>query len=358
MSPLPVWVADLDTLKMLWGNDAAVGLWRAASSEELYQRDVLTGAPALALARVRHAIGQILKGEVVCEEWVFYPRGKPTPVMLHMRAISLADGREAMLCQAAPIEATMSESVLRAVTAMRHLSTPVAYVGEHGELRMQNPAAMDEFGEAEAWTSWLVDGAQAREILRAAHAGAAVRTEAWVRGRQGERWHAIEAHVLRDPIVGDLGVLVTHHDESARLAAEQEAQKRRVLVEAQRREILSLSAPILSVGADTLAVPVIGGLDEARANDIMERLLDAIVARRSRRVILDLTGVVEVDAIGLGRLHALCGAIRLLGATPVLTGVRAVMASTLAEAGDDFGAVEVVRSLAEALQARPSRGTR
>ena len=113
VSPLPVWVADVDTLRMLWVNEPALRMWRAESREELYGRDLLTGAPDMVMTRLRHVIARVLKGEVVCEEWVFYPGGEPNPVMLHMRKISLADGSEAMLNQAAPIEAVMPAPVLR-----------------------------------------------------------------------------------------------------------------------------------------------------------------------------------------------------------------------------------------------------
>ena len=353
VSPLPVWVIDVRSLFVLWANDAALRLWRVATREELYARDLLAGAPAKVLARLHDAIAQVLRDELLCEEWVFYPGGQPTPALLHLRKIRLADGRDAMLNQVAPIEATLSDSLLRAVTAMRHLSTPVAYVGDRGDIRMKNPAAMEEFGDADAWPSWFVDADAAHGLLRAAHAGDAVRVEARVRGRHGERWHAIEAHALRDPVVGDLGVLVMHRDETARLAAEQAAHARLLVVEAQRREIVSLSAPILSVGAETLAVPIIGRLDDERSRDIMDRLLAAIAARRTRRVILDLTGVVEVAEAGSGGLRSLCAAIRLLGAAPVLTGVSAVLAQSLAQSGHDLGDVQISRSLAEALQPRP-----
>lgn len=68
------------------------------------------------------------------------------------------------------------------------------------------------------------------------------------------------------------------------------------LVEQQQREILSLSAPILDVGEQTLAIPIIGRLRETLSAQITARLLDAIASRRARYVILDLTGVVAIPA--------------------------------------------------------------
>ncbi len=349
-SPTPAWVITVDSMRVRWANDPALTLWRAQSSDELYARDFATGVPEKVQARVRHVLARVLAGEVLCEEWTFYPQGEPRSMLLHMRKISLPGGELGMLNQATPVDVDASPAVLRALAAIRHLSTPVAYVGEGGELRLQNPAATAEFGDSTTWTSWFVEAEQARRILRAAYAGEQVRDEAMVRGRDGERWHTIEAHAVRDPVLGDLGVLVLHRDETARLAAERRAAAHLRVVEEQRREILSLSAPILSVGAHTLALPIIGRLDEERSQEILERLLATIARQTARRVIVDLTGVAEVDGASAQRLRALFAAVRLLGAAPVLTGLRPELAAMLARSDLDLGTLEISRSLAEALQ--------
>lgn len=353
IASMPVWVLDCDSVRICWANELALALWHAEDRDELFRRDFVASAPEKVLARLRHVISQVRAGEALCEEWVFYPRGQPTSALLHLRSISLADGRDGMLTQAAPLAPAASDAVVRAVTAMRHLSTPVAYVGEGGEPRMRNPAALAEFGDAVSWVSWFVDPEEARAILRAAQAGEAVRVEARVRGRNGERWHAIEAHALRDPVIGDLGILVLHRDETERVEAERTAANHLLVVEAQHREIVSLSAPILAVDANTLTVPVIGRLDAARGREISERLLHAIVAQRTRRVILDLTGVVEIDDASAARLGDMIAAIRLLGASPVLTGLRPALAQALADAALDLGPVVIRRSLADALHSQP-----
>lgn len=352
LSPLPVWVADLDTMNVHWANDPALALWRADSREELLRRDLLTGAPEKVLARLRHVASRVRAGEVLCEEWTFYPRGQPTTQLLHLRAVLIADGRVGMLNHAVPLEIETSPSTLRALAAIRHLTTPVAYVGETGDLRMQNPAAMAVFGDVADWPAWFVDPAEARRILAAVGGGEVVRAEVRVRGRQGERWHAVEAHTLRDPVLGDLGTLVLHADETARVVAEQTAAAQLALVEAQRREILALSAPILSVGAHTLALPLIGRLDAERSREITDRLLHTIASEQARRVIVDLTGVGDMDEPSVQRLRALFAAIRLLGAATLLTGVRADFAVRLAEAGLTGDDALVLRSLAEALHHR------
>lgn len=350
LSPLPAWAVDLDTMRVRWANDPALALWRAEDRDELLRRDLLTGAPEKVLARLQDVASRVRAGEVLCEEWTFYPRGQPTTQLLHLRAVLLADGVVGMLNQAVPLVVETSPSVLRALAAMRHLTSPVAYVGELGDLRMQNPAAMAAFGEAADWPAWFVDPADARRILAAVGAGEVVRAEARVRGRHGERWHAIEAHALRDPVLGDLGMLALHSDETARVAAEQTAAAQLALVEDQRREILALSAPILSVGAHTLALPVIGRLDAERSREITERLLHKVAREQVRRVVVDLTGVGDMDGPSVQRLRDLFAALRLLGAASLLTGVRADLATRLADAGLTGDDALVLRSLAEALR--------
>src|SRR5262249_16235458 len=117
--------------------------------------------------------------------------------------------------------------------------------------------------------------------------------------------------------------------------------------EAQRREILELSAPILDVGKRTLAVPIIGALDRARSESINERLLSATHAQRAERVIVDLTSASVFEADGAEHLMKLVRAISLLGARPIITGIPPALASALVKAGVDLSGVLMLRSLGE-----------
>lgn len=118
------------------------------------------------------------------------------------------------------------------------------------------------------------------------------------------------------------------------------------LVEQQQREILSLSAPILDVGEQTLAIPIIGRLRETLSAQITARLLDAIASRRARYVILDLTGS--------SRFRQMLNSIRLLGARATITGIRPELAREMV--GSGFEGAQTLRSLAEGL--RETRRTR
>lgn len=358
LSPVPVWVLALDPMHMCWVNDAALELWQAKDRAELYARDMVTGAPEKVTARLNNAIVRVRAGQVVVEEWTFYPRGQALQVILHFHGILLADGKFGLLNLAVPAGNDLPPQVQRTLNMSRNTAFIVAFLDARGEILIRNPAAMQAFGETSTWTDWFDDPTQADPIVQAALAGEVVQTRKRMRTGEQLRWHLIDAQKLRDPVTGEMGVLVEHKDETDRIAAEQLAESRGqridalnaalALVEQQRREILSLSAPILDVGEQTLAMPIIGRLNETLSVDIMAQLLTAVGQRRARNVILDLTGVVAIDGPSLTRLRQMVRSIRLLGARTTVTGIRPELARELVESGFDVE-VTTLRSLAEGL---------
>jgi rsbT co-antagonist protein RsbR len=358
LSPVPVWVLALEPLHMCWVNDAALEFWQGKDRAELYARDMVTGAPERVTARLNNAIARVKEGHVVREEWTFFPRGQPMLVLLHIRGVLLPDGKLALLNLFEPISNELPPQVQRTLNMSRNTSFIVAFLDARGEILMRNPAAMQTFGETPAWREWLDDPTEAEPIVRAALAGEVVQTRMRVRVGGQLRWHLIDAQKLRDAVTGEMGVLVEHKDETDRIAAEQLAETRAhridtlntalALVEQQRHEILSLSAPILDVGEQTLAMPIIGRLNETLSVDIMAQLLHAVGERRARNVILDLTGVVAIDEPSMARLRQMLRSLRLLGAKATITGIRPELAKEFVESGFDVEAT-TLRSLAEGL---------
>jgi len=349
LSPVPVWLLDVEAMRVCWANPAAVAFWQAPSAQALQERDLIAGAPQKVLVRLQHTIAAARTGQVLQEEWAFYPGGKPTVVLLHLRGVTLADGRLALLNQALPVAAESPPSLLRGITALRHVSLSIAFINASGRLQMQNPAAMETFAEGELWFSWLANPEEGTELLARALRLEPVQVDTQVVTRAGRRFHAIDLQALRDPVSGEPGVLVQHTDISARIEAEATAAERLRTVQRQHEEILFLSAPILEVGRHTIAVPVIGELTTERCQELAQRLLHALVERRARRAILDLTGVSGIDSAGVGGLHRLLESIRLLGATPIITGIGAQVAQRLARCGTELSQLATRRSLAEAI---------
>lgn len=117
----------------------------------------------------------------------------------------------------------------------------------------------------------------------------------------------------------------------------------------QARVIRELSAPVIQIWDDVVAVPLLGGLDAERAEAMTQSLLDTVSARGVRYCILDLTAAIQMDAATVEHLHRVVQAVTLLGAEVVLTGIRPAVAQTMAEQGIQIAA-KTLRNLREALK--------
>ncbi|MDC0721223.1 STAS domain-containing protein [Nannocystis bainbridge] len=133
------------------------------------------------------------------------------------------------------------------------------------------------------------------------------------------------------------------------------------VIEAQRATLLALSTPLVPIAERVVAVPLVGDFDGDRAGRLLEAILEGVQARRAGFVLLDVTGVPQVDEVAARALADVGRAVRLLGAELVLTGIGPEVASALVELGVEFGGVRTLPSLehgiAYAMQAsaRPVR---
>lgn len=106
--------------------------------------------------------------------------------------------------------------------------------------------------------------------------------------------------------------------------------KQRVEREKHLREtVAALSIPVVPLSEDKLLLPLVGHLDEQRANELTSSLLNAIQKHRVRNVVLDLTGLAELDGTTAERLRQTAAAARLLGCKVILAGLRAEQAIAL-----------------------------
>ncbi len=150
--------------------------------------------------------------------------------------------------------------------------------------------------------------------------------------------------------------LLAEADERRRV--EDELLRKLEVIERQADDIQAMSTPILQVWAHVLAVPIVGHLDGVRAGRLMEALLGAIVTRRARVAILDLTGAEGIDTAALDHLLQLARAIGLLGARCMISGMSPRAAEIAAQLGVDLRALATYATLEDALQAALSAGSR
>jgi rsbT co-antagonist protein RsbR len=121
-------------------------------------------------------------------------------------------------------------------------------------------------------------------------------------------------------------------------------------IDQQRRAIQELSTPILQLWEGILVLPVIGFVDSGRSQQMMERLLEEIVERQARHVIIDVTGVAVMDTQTADYFTKIFNSVRLLGAQCLLTGIRPAVAQTLVHIGVQLDQVTTRRNLQQGLQ--------
>lgn len=123
---------------------------------------------------------------------------------------------------------------------------------------------------------------------------------------------------------------------------------REQLIIRQQQEMMELSTPVVKLWEGILALPIIGTLDSARTQVIMENLLGAIVQTNSRVAIIDITGVPTVDTLVAQHLLKTVTAARLMGAECIISGVRPQIAQTIVHLGIDLGQITTKAKLADA----------
>jgi rsbT co-antagonist protein RsbR len=127
-------------------------------------------------------------------------------------------------------------------------------------------------------------------------------------------------------------------------------KSREEIIRRQQQEMLELSTPVTSLWEGILAVPLIGTLDSARTQVVMESLLTNIVNTGATIAIVDITGVPTVDTLVAQHLLKTVSAARLMGADCIISGIRPQIAQTIVHLGVDLGDVITKATLAGAFQ--------
>ena len=198
----------------------------------------------------------------------------------------------------------------------------------------------------------IARGKPAQELKIAADQGR-FEDEGWRVRKDGSRfWANVTITALRNPDGSLRGFGKVTRDLTERKLVE-EALKQKAGNEAISRraqEILDISTPVVQVWEGVVLAPLIGSLDSQRTQQLMEKLLEAIVETRSSVALVDITGVPAVDTATGRHLVETMSAVRLLGANVILTGVRPAIAQTLVHLGVDLAGVTTRASLSAGLR--------
>jgi GAF domain-containing protein/anti-anti-sigma regulatory factor len=140
--------------------------------------------------------------------------------------------------------------------------------------------------------------------------------------------------------------------ENARLFSELAAANQRLLEADQHKTemIAELSTPIIPIWDRVLLAPIIGTLSAERAEAMTDALLQRMAGGGADVMILDITGVTNIDTDAAQHLRNTVSAVRVLGARCIITGIRGTVAQTLVHLGITLEDIETRRKLSDALQ--------
>ncbi|MEJ5362378.1 MAG: STAS domain-containing protein [Spirochaetota bacterium] len=138
-------------------------------------------------------------------------------------------------------------------------------------------------------------------------------------------------------------------DELGLFVIETYQKSREDIIKRQQQELLELSTPVVKIWNGILVLPLIGVLDSARTNVVLENLLQSIVETESSVAIIDITGVPMVDTLVAQHLIKTNAAARLMGTQCVISGIRPQIAQTMVHLGVTFSDVITKATLSDAL---------
>ncbi len=159
-----------------------------------------------------------------------------------------------------------------------------------------------------------------------------------IRSKMPDPVEQVEALADITALIDNLGLFVTEAHQKARES----------VILRQQEEMLELSTPVVKLWDGVLALPIIGTLDSARTQVVMESLLQRIVDTGSTVAIIDITGVPTVDTLVAQHLLKTVTAARLMGADCIISGIRPQIAQTIVHLGVDLGDVITKATLSSA----------
>jgi rsbT co-antagonist protein RsbR len=209
-------------------------------------------------------------------------------------------------------------------------------------------------------TCWkpLRDGLEALSRDRAAQGRSAAETSRFVRAFKRPVFAGLQVDLRSDAplLASSLWALSTLGDAMSEWTISTYQHSREEVIERQQRELLELSTPVIRLWDGVLAVPMIGTLDSARTQLVMETLLQEIARSGAKVAIIDITGVPTVDTLVARHLMQTVAAIRLMGADCIISGVRPQIAQTIVHLGIDLNGIPTKSNLADALKVAFARG--
>ena len=218
----PVWLFDVDRLRIVWANSEALALWNSPSVIDLQQRDMSDGISRAVNERLNQYCDD-LAGTTICaaEHWTFYPKGSPCSFECFISAIEAPEGERWLLVNAASQDTQSDSDTLYRSGALLHTSVCVSVFNRNGMLKYSNPAARRMLGThslslPERFVD-LNDWHMARDLLTRL---TQTTIEAQMVTAKGTAWHSLTLELCPDPISGNSSILMSESDVTDRREAQ------------------------------------------------------------------------------------------------------------------------------------------
>ncbi|WP_329129748.1 STAS domain-containing protein [Streptomyces sp. NBC_01476] len=161
----------------------------------------------------------------------------------------------------------------------------------------------------------------------------------------------LEPALTGDPADTAAGLRFFHAlDDLGLYTVETHAKTREEIIAAQAEQLLELSTPVVKLWDGVVGVPLVGTLDSARTQVVMEKLLQSLIDLNATHAIIDITGVPAVDTQVAQHLLKTVVAARMMGAECTISGIRPQIAQTIVALGIEFGDIATKATLADALR--------
>jgi signal transduction histidine kinase len=213
-----VWITDPESGVILWANGSAVALWNAESLHELQTRP-LNQSPTIR-ATLTQLRDRVAGGQRVHQDRTIFPKGQPKRIEMTIGRFDLDHGQVGLLVEARPVHQADPEMV-RAAEAIRYAPIVVVTLSMDGMMIQANTLARQTFGNTFTLQSIFLQRQDVADVLSNADKGETFSRDVQVFTNQGKRWFSVEARKILDPLTAVPGILVSAHDMTARIEAEQ-----------------------------------------------------------------------------------------------------------------------------------------
>jgi diguanylate cyclase (GGDEF)-like protein/PAS domain S-box-containing protein len=216
----PIWIYDIQNLRMYWANNTALEIWNAANLTELLNRDFSHISESTKL-RLQNYLHKFEKGESITEKWTFYPKEKPISVRCTCSGIQIETEQILMLVEGMKEFINQGdEETLRSIEILNHTTSMISIYTMDGVLLMQNPATRCCYGDTlhpqllneNVFLRHFINPSLGQQIIDTIHLYEVISIEAQVATVEGVRWHRMDISFINDPVTGKPAILVNEKD--------------------------------------------------------------------------------------------------------------------------------------------------